>query len=118
MLLPAGEASDALRQVARRKKLHVQCCQGPPVSLSAHVAVICLTELLLPCWCDFLPQLRKLVATQEDLQEQLAAQLGTCQAESDAAAEAAAAQQAQLQQQLYEAQSAVAALADEIKVGG
>jgi hypothetical protein len=71
----------------------------------------------LSCCFAALPQLRKLVATQEDLQEQLAAQLGACQAESDAAAEAAAAQQAQLQHQLDEAQAAVAALAEELKVG-
>jgi septal ring factor EnvC (AmiA/AmiB activator) len=64
-----------------------------------------------------LQQLRKLVATQEDLQEQLAAQLAACQAEANAAEEAATAQQGQLQQQLDEAQAAVAALAEELKVG-
>lgn len=62
-------------------------------------------------------QLRKLVATQEDLQEQLAAQLAACQTKADAAAEADATQQKQLQQQLDEAQAAVAALAEELKVG-
>jgi septal ring factor EnvC (AmiA/AmiB activator) len=72
---------------------------------------------LLQCCCALLPQLRKLVATQEDLQEQLAAHLAACQAEADAAADAAVGQQEQLQQQLDEAQAAVAALADEVKVG-
>jgi uncharacterized protein HemX len=68
-------------------------------------------------WLCLLLQLRKLVATQEELQQQLAAQLAACQSDADAAADAAAAQQEQLQQQLDEVQAAVAALAEELKVG-
>jgi hypothetical protein len=73
-------------------------------------------ELSVSLLCLLL-QLRKLVATQEELQDQLAAQLAACQSDADAAADAAAAQQEQLQQHLDEAQAAVAALAEELKVG-
>lgn len=63
-------------------------------------------------------QLKKLVATQEDVQTQLATQLAACQAEADAAAEAHTTQQGSLQQQLNEAQAAVSAMADELQVCG
>lgn len=61
-------------------------------------------------------QLRKLVSTQEDLQQQLATQLTSCRKEADAAAQQHKASQQQLQDSLAEAQAAVTALAEELQV--
>lgn len=61
-------------------------------------------------------QLRKLISTQEDLQQQLAEQLAASQQDSVAAASQHAAEQRTLQASLDEAQTAVTALADELQV--